>query len=102
MASEMLGRTKCPGCGFDHAHVKIKTDKEKARAYLHCPDCGLQYFPKSDRQEKDLRDKINAAKLDEAPSMRPLMEPEPAPSPAPAKPEEPKSYKYVFGVKVPT
>lgn len=101
MASDMLGRAACPECGFASAHIKIKTDKEKARPYRHCPECGAQYFPRNQRQDDDLRNKIGGAKLDEVPSMRPLMEPEPAHAPAPAKIEEPKNYRMVFGVRVP-
>jgi predicted RNA-binding Zn-ribbon protein involved in translation (DUF1610 family) len=55
MASELLGRTACPECGFAHAHIKIKTDKEGANPYRHCPDCGAQYFTRSAVQAANLR-----------------------------------------------
>ncbi|MFZ6748049.1 hypothetical protein [Undibacterium sp. Ren11W] len=60
MASEMLGRSACPECGFSSAHIKIKTDKEGAHPYRHCPDCGSQYFTKNKTQGDLLRSKINS------------------------------------------
>ena len=92
MASKMLGRAHCPECGFEHAHVKINTDKETAKAYRHCPECGAQYFPRNPGQADALTAKIKAAKIDGDPA--PAPEPAPAPAPAPA------SYKVVLGVKV--
>lgn len=87
MASEMLGRTPCPECGFPHAHVKIKTDKDGANPYRHCPDCGAQYFT---------RNKAQAARLHEM--LKPTPTPaEPVPAPVEVAPPKPAS-KFLFGV----
>lgn len=93
MASEMLGRAKCPECGFESAHVKIKTDKDGAKPYRHCPECGAQYFPRSVTQADNLRAQIKAAKVDTpAPEKTPEKVPEVAPE---------KATKFLFGVRVP-
>jgi len=96
MASTLLGRAECPECGFHAAHVKI-SDKEGAKAYRHCPECGAQYFPRNKQQADLLLSKTRAEKTptDPAPA------PEPTPAPAPEPPPAPASYKYVLGVKVP-
>lgn len=109
MASSLLGRTACPECGFHAAHVKI-SDKENAKAYRHCTECGAQYFPRNKQQADTLLAKTRAQKLD--------TDPAPAPSPAnvvdavighavathapaPDAPPAPTGYRYVLGVKVP-
>lgn len=46
MASTLIGRTKCPECGFGSAHVK-KSDK---CTYRYCPECASQYYARTDRQ----------------------------------------------------
>lgn len=102
MASKMLGRCACPECGFQSAHVKITEGKETAKAYRYCPECGAQYFPRSNRQEKDLLDKTrkesqDAPKVQSAPEVSP--EPEKAPMPPEKQPEQ--QFKIVFGQKVP-
>jgi len=45
MASRLIGRTKCPECGFESAHVKLS---DKGTVYRYCPnhDCGSQHFPR--------------------------------------------------------
>ena len=53
MASIMIGRTDCPECGFKGAHVK-QSDK---CAYRYCPECGSQFFAKTERQSADLAKK---------------------------------------------
>ena len=76
MASKLIGRVKCGECGFDGAHVKIKTDPAEGKtplAYRHCPECGAQYFPRSQAQADALVAK---------------MRPEGAPAPTPAKPPQ--------------
>lgn len=102
MASKMLGRCACPECGFNSAHVKITEEKETARAYRYCPECGAQYFPRSNRQEKDLLDKTRK----EAPeAIKTKIEPEVSPEPEkpPVVPENKpeKAFRIVFGAKVP-
>lgn len=89
MASELIGRMACPECDFPHAHVKIKTDKDGANPYRHCPDCGAQYFARSSRQAENLRKK-----------MRPEGAPVPAPELAQVPAPEPR-YTTVLGVRVP-
>lgn len=37
MASVIIGRAKCPECGFESAHVK-QSDK---CLYRYCPSCGI-------------------------------------------------------------
>lgn len=93
MASKLLGRCDCPECAFQSAHVKINTDKETAKAYRHCPECGAQYFPRNQAQADRLTSKMRA-------------EGAPAPAvidPAPVLPAAPPpaSYKVVLGVRVP-
>ena len=99
MASELLGRCVCPECNFQSAHIKIKTDKEGAKAYRHCPECGAQYFPRSIAQDAQLRIKIKAAKLDEvkSPVVVPIV---PVPKSEPLEQVEKKT-RIVFGVRVP-
>lgn len=85
MASKIIGRTKCTECEFEAAHVKIKTDPPEGKTplpYRHCPECGAQFFPRSQAQA----DKITAR-------MRPEGQGSPLPAPeeekAPGKPPEP-------------
>lgn len=58
MASKMIGRSTCPECGFQSAHVK---QSEKC-LYRYCPECGSQHYAKSERQRQDLMGKtrVNA------------------------------------------
>ena len=88
MASELLGRTACPECGFKAAHVKQKMDKEGSKPYRHCPDCGAQYFPRNTLQAENLKK---------------VLRPEnPAPEPTPTEPAPTeKRVKYRLGVAVP-
>lgn len=102
MASQMLGRCACPECGFTSAHVKKTEGKETAKAYRYCPECGAQYFPRSNRQESDLLAKMRSE--GEKPSKAPdaaqvLSEPEKSPVEPEIKPEQ--KFKYVLGVRVP-
>lgn len=101
MASKMLGRCACPECAFQSAHVKITENKESARAYRYCPECGAQYFPRSNRQEKDLLDKTrkeaqDSSKVPSEPEVSP--EPEKTPISPEIKPE--KQFRMIFGAKV--
>ena len=105
MASKMLGRTACPECGFPHAHVKQK-EGEGTRAYRYCPDCGSQYYARSDAQHQALVSKLVHPVVPVGPGAEPTA---PAPAPAPAAdtppvadtPPESKGYKMVLGVRVP-
>lgn len=52
----MIGRTLCPECGFESAHVK-----QSAKClYRYCPDCGSQYHARTDRQRQLLSEKTRA------------------------------------------
>jgi hypothetical protein len=98
MASDSLGRTDCPECGFNAAHVKRKNEEGK-RAYRHCPGCGAQYFPRSADQEKALLEKVRPSKLDS-----PTVEvntavdlARPLPKQNPENPIEPPKRRGLFG-----
>jgi predicted RNA-binding Zn-ribbon protein involved in translation (DUF1610 family) len=56
MASKIIGRTVCPECGFEGAHVK---ESEKC-LYRYCPECGSQHHARSERQRVDLEAKTRA------------------------------------------
>ena len=66
MGSKIIGRTGCPECGFESAHVK-RSDK---CLYRYCPECGSQHMARSQRQEADLMAKTR-----------------PVDAPAPARPK---------------
>lgn len=78
MASVMIGRTQCPECGFDAAHVK---QSERA-LYRYCPvhDCGAQYFPRGQAAKDRLMAKTRPLDAT-APATAPAAS---APPPAPA------------------
>lgn len=78
MASELIGRTACPECGFAAAHVK----KSEKCLYRYCPECGAQYHAKGTRQV----DALMAKTRTEGGTVPKPAKPEPAPKPAPAKP----------------
>jgi predicted RNA-binding Zn-ribbon protein involved in translation (DUF1610 family) len=102
MASELLGRAPCPECGFAHAHIKIKTDKEKANPYRHCPECGAQYFPRNQTQADNLRKQIKAAKIATPEPISKVEKKQPEPiSTVEKKEPESGNFKIVFGVRVP-
>jgi transposase-like protein len=90
MASKMIGRAPCPECGFEHAHVKINTDKEGAKPYRYCPDCAAQYFPKNQTQADALTAKMRA--IDASVDTR---------SKIPEVPPAAPAYKIVLGVRMP-
>lgn len=93
MASKIIGRIKCPCCGFERAHVKVKEEEGK-RPYIHCPntlpdgrDCGLQLFAKNSAQEEWMRGAMTPISAP-APAPDPVKvdpSPEPAPAPEPRK-----------------
>lgn len=87
MASAIIGRTNCPECGFEAAHVK---QSEKC-IYRYCPGCGAMYHATGATREAALRAKMRPVpglgvptptegKPDDAPA------PTPTPTPAPAAP----------------
>lgn len=53
MSSPIIGRTRCPECGFESAHVK----QSPKCLYRYCPECGSQHHARSDRQRADLKEK---------------------------------------------
>lgn len=75
MASKMIGRTNCPECTFESAHVK---ESEKC-LYRYCPECGSQHYAKSQRQRADLTAKT---RITAAPTATPTGEPKAQPAPA--------------------
>lgn len=89
MASNLLGRSRCPFCDDEKAHVKIKTDKgegKDAYPYLHCRECGCQLHAKNRHQAELLLKKTRAENIPSAPGQTttPIPDPDPAPTPAPA------------------
>lgn len=100
MASELIGRTACPECGFPHAHVKIKTDKEGAQPYRHCPECSAQYFTRSKLQADNLRKQMRpeGAPAPQTPREEPPQKPA---NDVNAEPAPEQRYTYVLGVRVP-
>jgi hypothetical protein len=84
MPSRMLGRSPCPECGFESAHVK-QAEGEGKRPYRYCPECGSQYYTRSDGQAAALMARTRAE------GRAPAAAPAPAPSaaPAPAAPTAP-------------
>jgi predicted nucleic acid-binding Zn-ribbon protein len=85
VASVIVGRTACPECGFESAHVK---QSEKC-LYRHCPECGSTYHTKGDKQRADLMAKTRAAApAADAPAASPTPKPAaPAAPPPAAKPK---------------
>ncbi len=83
MASKMIGRTACPECGFESAHVK-ESDK---CVYRYCPECQSQHHARTQRQRADLLAKTRML-ADPAPTPEHKPEPTPEPiKPAPAPPQ---------------
>jgi len=84
MASVLIGRTKCPECGFASAHVK----KSERCHYRYCPECGSQHHARTERQVKDLLEKTRQEGAAPAPAPEPApptpREPTPTPTPKPA------------------
>jgi predicted nucleic acid-binding Zn-ribbon protein len=75
MAAQIVGRTHCPECGFESAHVK-RSDKT---LYRYCPECGSQYMATGARREALLMEKTRPLAVAGAPAA-------PA-APAPAAPD---------------
>lgn len=88
----------CPECDFHAAHVKIKEEEGK-QPYRHCPECGAQYFARSQRQGDLLRAKIRAEQQPEPAAQPAAVEPTP-PAAAPA-PKPAATHKMILGVMVP-
>ena len=80
MASVMIGRTACPECGFDAAHVK----KSEKCTYRYCPECGAQHHAKTPRQVADLLGKTRLLDAPAGPTPTPTPT-EPSATPTPAK-----------------
>jgi predicted RNA-binding Zn-ribbon protein involved in translation (DUF1610 family) len=108
MASKIIGRTRCPECGFESAHVK---ESDKGTLYRYCPNKGEQYFARTDAQRADLLAKTRlvgapptatpATGSDTDPSGSAEASPAPAPVPAatptaPTPPATPKR-RGLFG-----
>lgn len=96
MASEIIGRCTCPECGFHAAHIKLKPEEGK-RPFRYCPECGAQYFTRSNTQAENLMKQARSAAIEAPPPE------EPAPvvdEPAPPVPEQKFTEKIVFGVRV--
>lgn len=106
MASKTLGRIACPiKCGFEAAHVKLKTDKGEGKTaypYVHCPSCGFQAHTKDDEQAGFLLAMTRPEKIDAPAPITPesgTLKPEPElPVPAEVAPPVAKpAYAGRFG-----
>ena len=74
MPSKLIGRVECPECGFGAAHVKQKTEGDTAKLpYRYCPECGAQYFPKSEAAAARLTAKMRP---EGGAAVKPATEPE--------------------------
>lgn len=82
MASAIIGRTNCPECGFEAAHVK---QSEKC-IYRYCPGCGAMYHATGATREAALRAKMRPVPGLGEPSPSPTEKPAPAPTPTQAAP----------------
>jgi predicted nucleic acid-binding Zn-ribbon protein len=81
MAREVLGTMPCPECG--HPHAEIKHQKGGEKLYRYCPECNVQVFARTERQEAAMRRAITPKE--------PAAEPAPvAPEATPAAKTEPK------------
>jgi uncharacterized Zn finger protein len=99
MASEIIGRMACPECSFHAAHIKIKTDKEGANPYRHCPDCGAQYFTRTKTQADNLLRQIRTGSQTQTQTSTQTSDTSSKAediTPPPAQ-----KFKTVFGVQVP-
>jgi predicted nucleic acid-binding Zn-ribbon protein len=109
MASDLIGRASCPECGFASAHIKIKTDKEGAHPYRHCPDCGAQYFTRTKLQASNLMLQIRpGSQTTQTPTQTQTPDTPPEAegvmadaAVGHAKPPPAQQLKTVFGVRVP-
>lgn len=59
MANETIGQCACPICKKD-ADVRVT---KKAKAYIHCDDCGFQGFARGYTADKLLREMTTAKAL---------------------------------------
>ena len=76
MASPIIGRTNCPECGFEAAHVK---QSEKC-LYRYCPGCGAMYHATGQARADALRAKMRTV---DAPTPTPTGKVEATPTPTP-------------------
>lgn len=96
MASNLLGRSPCPLCADEKAHVKIKTDKAEgstAYPYIHCRECGCQLHTKNRFQAELLLKKTRPEK-----SAPPVVEPNPEPAGTPEPKQEKPSGSFLFDI----
>lgn len=109
MASKLIGRTVCPECGNSKAHVKVMVGEDGEpmkgkRHYRHCPDgdCGAQYFPRNEAQERALLAKTRAegTPAPEAQAVVPAVVPAVSDTTEQQQTKE-QRFRYVLGVKVP-
>lgn len=92
MAREVLGTMPCPECG--HPHAEIKHQKDGERLYRYCPECNVQVFARTERQEAAMRRAITPKEPDtttEGQHARAEPENAPVPPAAAAKPEPKKA-----------
>lgn len=94
MASTMIGRSTCPECGFEAAHVK----RSEKCLYRYCPECCSQHMARSARQVADLMAKTRpvdgvtpvASAPPAVPDLNPKRNQDALPLPPPAPTAAPK------------
>jgi predicted nucleic acid-binding Zn-ribbon protein len=88
MPSVIIGRAKCPECGFEGAHIK---QSEKC-LYRYCPECGI-----NGPHAKTAAQKANMQR-----GMRPVTAAAPAPSGPTSTPTEAKAKAKAADASPPT
>ncbi|HYC45370.1 MAG TPA: hypothetical protein VED01_07760 [Burkholderiales bacterium] len=96
MASSIIGRTSCPECDFESAHVKIKTDATAGKEplpYRYCPGCGAAYHPRSKAAAQALlkKTRLEQQAAPAAAARAPAPATDPAPESSSGTAEEPKA-----------
>lgn len=80
MASQIIGRARCPECGFESAHVK-QSDK---CLYRYCPSCGINGpHARTEAQRENM--KRGMRPVAPAGGLVPTPTPTPTAAPAPAQ-----------------
>jgi Zn-finger nucleic acid-binding protein len=94
VGAPIIGRSACPECGFENAHVK----RSAKCLYRYCPECGAMYHATGAEREKRLLAVTRLAEpgptptpteIETEPNPAPGPDPVPTPTPSPAPVDEP-------------